>query len=1156
MQNFKGKFDTRFLITAGLFLFSGLSSLIYQVIWTRLLVFVFGSTTFATSTVLSVFMGGLALGSYLAGNRADRIKKPLLAYGILEFAIGVWALLTPVLFSAAIPIYKAFFESLHLQPIVFGMLRYAIASVILLLPTACMGATLPLLSRYVTESLEQVGDRVGTLYGINTLGAVLGSILGGFVLIPNLGLSMTTNIAAAINVLLMLAVLGISKLPSFAARNASIAESIEAAPKSEGEKLSPLVKATMISFGISGALAMIYEVAWTRALLMVIGSTTYAFTVMLSAFLVGIFAGSLIAARFVDKMKAPVIGFAIAEIVLSFFGLVALFTFNHLPYINLIAGIQLKESPDLTLCFRFFAAGLVLLPISLCLGMIFPLAVKVCAQDLARIGKSLGQLYSINTVGAIIGAFLAGFVVIPVFGTEQALVLTSLVNLLLGAVLLFMFSQLKYSIKLLTVATSIISIVVVSVNPPRFFDINQIVGAQSFRRFLINQPNVTTENAASIFNDLLADGSIEYYKEGKSANVAIRKSGSQGFHSLITNGHIDASDEFDMSNQAMLAALPLLSKPNNNDEVCVIGWGSGVTTGYALRFPIKEMVCSELEPVVIETSPFFHAVNFKPEEDKRCVIEPSDGRNYLLGTSKKFDAIISEPSNPWQAGVCNLFTKEYFQICKDGLKPGGVFTMWSQVSEIPTKDLRNVFSALHSAFPEVFIFDSGNGCDVVALAYPEKHKFNFEQVKKNIELPGVRDSLRRFQLLSAEDFFARLVATPNKVDGEIAGIEPNSDERNYLEYDIAKTYENKSFNLNNQDWLRSMHGAVWDYVDWGQMSDEDKAKEFLNIARSCVSYPALARSTRALDWAQESMKLKPSADALAFIADMHVSDRQFKNAEEVLAQGRKLYPTDARFFGLEGVMALKNCDYNKALSFLSDAVKIAPDNFNFRYYLALCYSNLNLQQAYKLYVPPTKTDPAKVIELCLKPADDQAFVKGKPQILALIADSYLKIGKPAQAISYLQRLLAISPNGYLTWRLLGRAYDAQNDWNRAAVSYSKSMSIAAKEAPAFTKRIQGFMDRKVYDLALREVQSRLDMNPVDTEALSYLAVLSSLDAQAKSFQQAMIQGIRIDLPKSPSESTVPAKGANLEANAAKANSTGEVKSSEDRASSVHPSVKP
>lgn len=1113
MENLKGKFDSRFLITAGLFLFSGLSSLIYQVIWTRLLVFVFGSTTFATSTVLSVFMGGLALGSFLAGNRADRVKKPLLAYGILELTIGVWALITPLLFSAAIPIYKAFFESLHLQVIAFGVLRYAIASVILLLPTACMGATLPLLSKYVTESLDQVGDRVGTLYGINTLGAVIGSVLGGFVLIPNCGLSMTTNIAAAINMLLMVAVLAISKLPDFAARDQKIAEASQAAPVAEKETLPPVVKATMISFGVSGALAMIYEVAWTRALLMVIGSTTYAFTVMLSAFLVGIFSGSLISARFADKIKSPVIGFAIAEIVLCFFGVLALFTFNHLPYINLIAGIQLKESPDLTLCFRFLAAGLVLLPISLCLGMIFPLAVKVCARDLERIGKSLGQLYSINTVGAIVGAFLAGFVVIPIFGTEQTLVLTSLVNLLLGAVLLAMFSELKLMVKGLTVFTAVAGILAVTVNPPQFFDINQIVGAQSCRRYMINQPSVTTDNAASVFNNLLADGNIEFYKEGKSANVAIRKSGAQGFHSLITNGHIDASDEFDMSNQAMLAALPLLSKPINSDEVCVIGWGSGVTTGYALRFPIKEMVCSELEPVVIETSPFFHKVNYKPEEDKRCVIEPSDGRNYLLGTSKKFDAIISEPSNPWQAGVCNLFTKEYFQICKDGLKPGGVFTMWSQVSEIPTKDLRNVFSALHSAFPEVFVFDSGNGCDVVALAYPDKHMFNFAQVKKNIELPGVRESLSRFQLQSAEDFFARLLATPDKVDGQVAGMEPNSDERNYLEYDIAKTYENKSFNMYNQEWLRSMHGPVWNYIDWGNMSVDEKAREYLSIAKSCISYAALARSVRALDWAQESMNIKPSADALAFIADMHVSDRQFEDAEKVLAQGRKMFPADARFYGLEGVIALKKGEYDKAIPMLSEALKVDPNNYNFRYFLAHCYSDLNLQQAYKFFVAPPKIDHAKVIELCTKPCDDATFVKGKPQILALIADSYLKSGKPDLAIGYLQRLLAISPKGYLTWRLLGRAYDAKGDWNRAAACYTKSILISAKDAPAFSTRIRNFMDRKVYDLALREVQTRLDMNPIDAEALSYLSALATVNPQAKAFQEKMVQANKIDLPK-------------------------------------------
>ena len=1086
------KFNSQFLIVAALFLLSGMSSLVYQVIWTRLLVFVFGSTTFATSTVLSVFMGGLAIGSYFAGRKADRIQKPLYWYGILELVIGVWAVITPVLLGAAIPIYKMCFEALHLNVIAFGLVRYVIAAVILLLPTACMGATLPILARFVTENLEQVGDRVGSLYAINTLGAVLGSIAGGFMLIPSFGLSTTTYIAAAVNVSLTIIVLLISKLPSFAERDKTLAQiqSQElAAPTEKDTKLSGLVIATMASFGISGGLAMIYEVAWTRALLMVIGSTTYAFTVMLSSFLVGIFTGSFICSRFADKLKSPVLWFGLVQVLLCLFGILSLFTFNQLPYMNLLAGNQFSQSPELTLVFRFLLSGFVLLPISLCLGLIFPLAVKICAQDLQRIGSSLGKLYSVNTIGAIIGAFLAGFVIIPGLGSEMTLLATSLANLVLGVFLLTAFSDMKVSIKALTSIACLIIVITCWIKPPQFWDYNTIVAAQIVRRQMLVIKSMPFWESLSLFKTLEQGGKILFYEEGKCANVAVRKLTNRDAVSLITNGHVDASNQSDMQNQAMLGILPLLFK-KDQDDVCVVGWGSGVTSGYALRFPIKQMICSEIEPVVLKTSKYFHSVNYKADLDNRTVIEPSDGRNYLLGTSRKFDVIMSEPSNPWQAGVCNLFTKEYFSLCKDSLKPGGVFTMWSQVNEVPTEDLAAVLKSLSDVYPCVYVLDTGDGGDINAVAFMQDTKISYEQVKKNLEIKEVKDAVARFDLATPEDFIARIVVSPGRLKKAVENSFSNTDDRNRLEYDVAKTYENKQYMVANRAWFRDQHGDIWDYIDWGSLSIEQKAEAYLKVARSCLSYFALAKSTRAMDWARESMRIYPSANALSLIAELQISDHEYQALAKTIEEGSKAYPHDGRFIGLGGIAALQLGDYVNARNMLSKSLQLNPDDSNFKYYLALCYSDLNITQLDGLYFPPPSVEPTKVVELLAPAVKSETFLNGKPQALLILGDAYKQLGKYDEAEKLLTQLVSMKPNGYLGWQVLGDIYSCKKEPGRARYCWNKAYGLTTRDLPNFVQTAIKFATEKNDLAALKQIQSILQIAPANEDARELLKVLA------------------------------------------------------------------
>lgn len=1110
-----------FWIVAGFFLLSGLSSLIYQIIWTRLLVFVFGSTTFATSTVLAVFMGGLAIGSFVAGKKADSLKRPFYWYGILEAIIGVWALATPSLLAAALPIYKTLFQSLHEQQLLFGLVRFLVASIVLLPPTACMGATLPLLSRFITSSLSTVGDRIGTLYSLNTLGAVIGSVAAGFLLLPVFGLNATTLIAATINILLGASVLMVARRlevnsvvsvinsDEISSEDQTVAHSdslvhqssIDTAKKEPvSGKLSQITIVTMLSFGVSGALAMIYEVAWTRCLLMVIGSTTYAFSVMLCTFLLGIFLGSYLCARVVDKIRSPILYFALAETGICFGAFVSLVLFSCLPYWNLLFAVSYPNDQSATMFFRFLSAGMIMLPITLFLGAIFPITVKICANDLQRIGNSIGNLYSVNTIGAIVGAFLAGFVVIPRLGAEQALIVTSVANLMLGIVLLLIYGKLRNAIRAFVCVGAIV-VLCWTASKPEIWDRALVNYGQAQRRQIVGNPKSANLNSLQEWKNTLASR-IEtlFYKDGICSSVAVAEMKNPAVRVLFTNGHADASDLYDMENQALLAAFPLLLKPDAKD-ICVVGWGSGVTAGYALQFPIKRMVAVELEPAVIDTSEFFHRVNFVPEKDPRTQIEPSDGRNFLLCTPEKYDVIVSEPSNPWQAGVCNLFTKEYFEIAKNSLKPGGIFTMWSQINEMPTAGLIHILAALRDIFPHVLVFDSGSG-DVCALASMEPFKISPEILEKSFANEKVRAAMAPYHLNSFDDFLSRIIMSPEGVEKSIGQVPANGDDKNFLEYDIARSYENAAHRPENSHWIFRNQGPVWNFVSWERTTPEGKALEYARVAQHCL----LRNPSRAISWATASIKERPTSFAFSIVVQAFILQNNFDKAVAVLDDAARMVPIDARIRGLRGMIALRRSDYVKAQEELTLAVKQEPSNSFYRFLLAQTYSPLDTGQQV-FFQEPESTDPSKVIALTSIVENDQSFVKQQPAVLFVLGKAYIELGKNEDAIRILSTAVKQIPDAFLPWRLLGQAYATQKNWAKANYCYDRSSALVASQLPKLINDAVNSLNSGDETSALQKFQMALEMSPSNKTAMEHIAELSKKNANAKMLYEKMTKTV-------------------------------------------------
>lgn len=1097
----KERFDTQLFLVILLFLVSGLSSLIYQVIWTRSLVFVLGSTQFATSTVLSVFMAGLALGSFVAGKHSDKSNiNPFLLYGILEGLIAFWALLSPVLFNISVPIYQANFQLLHMNPILFGILRYLVAAVILLPPTTCMGATLPLLSKYVTKTIETAGDKVGTLYAINTLGAVVGSMMAGFLLIPNFGLGMTTAIAASMNFLICAIVLF---LYSKSKKNAGALNlqqpDNDATPIAIDPKAAKEVRWLLWCFFVSGGLSMFYEVAWTRILLMVIGSTTYAFTIMLSTFLIGIFVGSYYCAKKVNKLNSPITWFALAQAYLCFAGLFSLLIFNFLPYANLVLGMIVKKSELLSMLLRFFASGMVLMPITLALGALFPLAVKVCARDINHLGSSVGKLYSMNTCGAIIGAFVAGFFAIPLLGSEQSVVVASALNLVIGAFLLYSFGSVKKPIAVCVLISSLL-IGFWAVGNPRLLDRNLVAYAQHERRKLSLNRQVPSWDE---WTDAMKKNTV-FYEEGLCATVAVSRQYKPFSTALFTNGHCDASDTGDMENQAMVSIIPLLLRPAGK-HVCIVGWGSGVTVGYALRFPIVKAVCAEIEEVVYKTSKFFEHVNFSPEKDKRCVLEPSDGRNYLLCTAEKFDVIISEPSNPWQIGVCNLFTKEYFGYCSERLNDNGLFVMWCQRNEVSPKNLSQIFSALHRVFPTVYLFDSGLG-DTCAIASKEPFKLDVSELKKALSDTSLAPVLNRFKMQTPYDFVARCMACPEGIDKATQDVLPNCDDTNYLEFDVSKSYESKQYQKEDDDWVFANSGPIYDFVDYGSASKAEKADFMAEVGIACFSKDV----RRGIYWLEHSIQVDPNGKAYATLIEADLLQDKLDHASQLLLEARRLFPNDARFLNLEAVKLTQERKYEEARVLLRRAISMEPTKSLYKLRLAETYSPVFLGKGRIPHSAPEGADPRQVLSYTKDFLNDEEFLAKHQGAYLVIADAFIQLERYDEALDLLKRALKLRPSETKVWAMLGRAYAGKRNWDKSEFCMAESRRLGINRARDYAVQAKQSMDSGKYEDALGCIQSWLEIYPGDAVALMELRRLAQLYPKASALLKSQEGIISLD----------------------------------------------
>jgi spermidine synthase len=752
---------------------SGLAGLIYQVCWTRMLTLYIGHTTAAASAVVAAFLAGLAAGAALGGAIAARLtpRQALIGYALLEVAVATIALLVPYELRAFQPLLASAYAD-GTSPW-FSTMRLLVCLFTVFIPATALGATFPLAVRYFAAGATSRAPLGGALYALNTAGAAAGALLAGFVLIPRIGVSGTTAVAMAGS---LIAASCAALIAHYDNRHLPV----QAPPVRSKRRPRPLPKAptpdavwlAIVVLGLSGFAALLQEITWTRVLTMVFGPTTYAFAATLAAVVTGIAIGSAISSAVVARLREPALWLTV---VLAAAAALGVYTSSLAggPTPRLVAE-QMANAPNLfdELLWRGgVLTATLIVPTAALLGAAFPLGLAIIDDPARSAAGQFGAVYAVNTIGSVAGSLTAGFVFIPLLGLE-ATVRVAALCLGVGAVLVLSFAALQPRSRVGGALAATLAVIVMFTSTP--WDRELLAsGVYLYAPFV--PPGLPLE-------PLLKAGTLLYYREGASATVSVKR--LTGTNTLAVDGKTDASNRGDMLTQKLVAHLPLLlhERPRH---VAIVGLGSGVSVGAALTHPIARADVLELSPEVIDASHLFAEENRRALADSRTRLLVADGRSHLQLSRTKYDVIISEPSNPWIAGVAALFTREFFELARDRLAPGGLMCQWANAYNISDHDLRAIVATFQSVFPHGTAWLVG-GDDVVLVASDGPLDARLQNIERHWTRAGVSEDLARVGATEPFALWSLYVAGPQELQRYGAGAMMLTDDRMALEFSAPR----------------------------------------------------------------------------------------------------------------------------------------------------------------------------------------------------------------------------------------------------------------------------------------------------------------------------------------------------------------------------------
>jgi len=731
-------------VPAALLVGSGASALIYQTLWVKQLTLVVGIDVYAITTAVSAFFAGLALGGAVAGPWADRSPRPLALYARLEIGVALLGVGATLALGRSAPLFVA------LQTTA-GPLAWVLPFVLIGAPALLMGGTLPALVRALAPAQTALARTSGRLYAANTLGGILGTLVTPFVLVPLLGVRGSAAAAGLLNVILAVV--------------AIVASRRQPVRPVARDVTTPLARDAMVAlllYAVAGGLALGYEVVWTQTIVQFINTRAYAFAIVLATYLTGLVVGSALYARIADRVDRPWLTFGVLEIAA---GVAALATFAGLgpwlPRWQDAAGaavLQATQSIGLATCARFALAAVVVVFVpTVLLGAAFPAAVRLVAGA-AHVGRDVGSVTALNTAGGIAGTFLTGFVAIPYLGLARTLGVLAVAATALGAFAIVRGAGAAWR------RAALAAIVLVAV-----------VGtaARAVPREKLQRLLVATRG-----------GTLDFYEESPGGTVAVLQEPhfSSSFRRLYIQGVSNSGDAMmSLRYMRLQALLPLLIQEREPRTALVIGLGTGITCGTLLSYPtLERRVCVELLPAVVRAASRFQG-NFGVTTDPRITLRITDGRHELLRSDARYDLITLEPPPPVASGVVNLYSRDFYELCRDRLAPGGMVAQWWPLATQNDEDSRSLVRSLLDVFPYVTLWTTELH-EMLIVGSMEPVPLDADRIRRRFEQPTVADALRAGGISSPAALLATYVTDRAGLEGYVAGAPAVTDDRPLIEH--------------------------------------------------------------------------------------------------------------------------------------------------------------------------------------------------------------------------------------------------------------------------------------------------------------------------------------------------------------------------------------
>jgi spermidine synthase len=736
-------------VSAAFLVLSGIASLTYQVAWVRLIGLSLGSTSASISTVLSAFFLGLALGSFLAERITRGRLNSLAPYLVLEAVVGLAGLgLLPILLNLDQILSWAPAFGTNLQ------LKFALSVILLAIPTTCMGATFPVMAAILIRRSDDLGARLSMLYSLNTFGAVLGAAMSGFLFIPLFGLDGAVKIAVALNMTVVALGWIVSRTWALDEKDERPAPAKTRVAAIEAAPFSWIAASALI---VTGFAAIATQIGWTKFLSIFIGSTIHGFSAILTVFLLGLAAGSWAMKNWLDRIRSPEAVMAIGLAVLGVFLLLTRSGLSVLPDAErFVTAMQIGDGTRQML--RYGAVLVLIFPPTFVFGALFPLSLRLYCGGLAGIQARVGEAYAINTVASIFGAIVAGFWIIPVYGTDILLFAVALGVTIFA--LVFLARRANRETRILVAGVSVAAVAVAVVLPKL-----------DYAR-LISSVEYSSEAKSGKKPDFL------FLREGKAGVISLVS--YDGKYARVQNNGLNESkisltDKNDaLLTETLLGILPYVLH-RDPKSAFMLGYGGGVTTRALTLTDLDRIKVVELEPSVVEASRTIPSGPASALKDPRVDLVFNDARNTLLVEREKYDLIVSQPSHPWLAGSANVFTQDFWQIARGQMNPGGVFAQWISLFRMDAATLESLLKAFYNVFPEgVSFINSGSG-DLILIGSTAKIEFDYARIDKALADPRIAAVLASKGIVGTQDLLWYFCLSRDEALAAAGSAIPNTD---------------------------------------------------------------------------------------------------------------------------------------------------------------------------------------------------------------------------------------------------------------------------------------------------------------------------------------------------------------------------------------------